>query len=72
MSRHFERLRERVDCLIHGHRDLSRAPAYGVILSGSTEKELRYCSACGSPVWVAVSPDQRLPPSWSGTGLAGA
>lgn len=68
MTRRCERLRERLDCLIHGHRNLSRAPAYAEALSGPTDKELHYCGECGSPVWVPVPHDTQVR-TWSGSGL---
>lgn len=54
MSHLCERLRERLHCLIRGHR-VSRAPAYAAILPDRpSDKELHYCETCGSPVWVTV------------------
>lgn len=54
MSRRCQRLRERIACLIHGHRDLTPAAAYGEILTGAADQELHYCGACGSPVWISI------------------
>lgn len=54
MTRRCERLRERLDCLVHGHR-LSGAAVYsGVVPGGQRDKELHYCEACGTPVWVTL------------------
>ena len=72
MSRRCQRLRERIECIIHGHRDLTPAAAYGEILTGADDKELHYCGACGSAVWVTTPRNQHRPRSWSDTGLAGA
>ena len=72
MNRYCERLRERLSCLIHGHRDLSPAPAYAMKLSDESAKGLHYCGACGSPVWVPIAHDSRPPQDWTNTGLAGA
>ena len=72
MSRRCQRLRERIACLIHGHHDLTPAAAYGEVLPGTADRELHYCGACGSPVWVTIPRDQHRPPIWSDTGLAGA
>jgi len=71
MGRCFERLRERLHCLVHGHRDLAGAPAYAEVLAGRFDRELYYCGACGAPVWIPVRRDEHLPPSWTDTGLAG-
>lgn len=71
MSRRCQRLRERIACLIHGHRDLAPAAAYGEIVPGTADQELHYCGACGSPVWVAIPHDQHRRQSWRATGLAG-
>lgn len=50
----FRRFRDRLDCFIHGHRDLAPADAFGEELPDRGEdKDLHYCSACGSPVWLA-------------------
>lgn len=52
-KRLFQRLRARIDCFLHGHRDLAPADAYGEELpERDEEKQLHYCGACGSPVWV--------------------
>ena len=69
MRDRFERLRERVDCLVHGHRDVARAPAYAEALSGPTDKELRYCGACGAPVWLPVPHEADWPRTWAAAGL---
>lgn len=46
-------VRERLKCSMRGHRDLAPADAFGEELPDrDEEKELHYCGACGSPVWV--------------------
>jgi hypothetical protein len=48
------RLGDRLTCLFRGHHDLAPADAYGEELPEcDEEKELHYCGACGSPVWVS-------------------
>ncbi|HET6882339.1 MAG TPA: hypothetical protein VFI31_19395 [Pirellulales bacterium] len=69
MTRRCTRLRERLDCLFHGHRDLSRAPAYGEVLAGLADKELHYCGACGGPVWLPASHEPHGPRTWSAAGF---
>ena len=70
MSHFCERSRARLNCLMHGHRDLSGPPVYAEILpGGATDKELHYCGACGGPVWVTVSHQVSRPPTWASTGL---
>lgn len=70
MSRLCERWRERLSCLLHGHRDLTCAPAYGEFVAGAAgEKELHYCGACGSPTWIAKSHREPRPPTWASSGL---
>lgn len=50
----FRRFRDRLDCFIHGHRDLAQADAFAEELPDlDQDKGLHYCGACGSPVWVA-------------------
>lgn len=69
MTPHYwDRSRRRLDCLIHGHRDIARAAAYGEILPGRTAKELHYCGSCGGPVWVESRAPQ-APRDWAVTGL---
>ncbi|MGH7135263.1 MAG: hypothetical protein ACREHD_05945 [Pirellulales bacterium] len=70
MNRLCERSRQRLNCLIHGHRDLSGPPVYAEITpGGASEKELHYCGACGGPVWAAVPHQAMGPPTWASTGL---
>lgn len=69
MKRRWQRLRERLDCSIHGHRDLARAAAYAETRTGSQDKELHYCGACGGPAWLPAPRDSKGPRSWAGTGL---
>ena len=48
------RFRSRLTCWFRGHRDLAPADAYGEELPDrDEEKELHYCGACGSPVWIS-------------------
>ena len=70
MSHLCERSRERLGCLLHGHRDLSRAAAYSEVLPGGlSDNELHYCGACGGPVWVAMPHQRSGPMTWASTGL---
>ena len=65
MKHRLERLREQLYCWIHGHR-LARAPAYaGVLPNGQKDEELRYCEACGTPVWVSVPHECRASRRWA-------
>lgn len=53
-QRMFKRFWDRLDCFIHGHRELAPADAFAEELPDlDQDKELHYCGACGSPVWVA-------------------
>ena len=69
MARIWERCREWLKCSLHGHRGLSRAPAYAEVLAGATDKELHYCGACGGPAWVSVPHEARGKRTWAGSGL---
>lgn len=71
MNRYCERLCEILKCVIHGRHDLSSAPAYAMKVSDAPDKELHYCRACGSPVWVSIPRDPRPPQDWTNTGLVG-
>lgn len=68
MTRYCERSRRRLDCLVHGHRDVTRAAAYGGVFPGQSAQELHYCGSCGGPVWVSSPPPNR-PATWDSTGL---
>lgn len=67
-ARYWDRSRRRLDCLIHGHRDVASAAAYGELPPGHAAKELHYCGSCGGPVWVEAS-GTRAPRDWATTGL---
>jgi hypothetical protein len=68
MARLWERSRERMDCLLHGHRDLTRAAAYSETSAGR-DKELHYCGACGGAAWVSTPPKARRTRTWADMGL---
>lgn len=70
MSRLWDRSRARIECLFHGHRGLSRAPAYGEVSSAvGGEKELHYCGECGGPAWISKPHRASGPQTWGSTGL---
>jgi hypothetical protein len=50
------RFSERWRCYWHGHRDLTRMASYGGILADGRLRELHFCLACNSPVWVVRRP----------------
>lgn len=45
-------LLERFRCLCQGHRALTTCATYGAELPNGRMRELRYCLACDSLVWV--------------------
>lgn len=43
---------ERALCFCRGHRDLSLTASYGGVLPDGHVRDLHFCRACDSPVWV--------------------
>ena|ERR1700676_86997 len=52
---------ERFHCFCWGHRALTSCATYGAGLPDGRIRELRYCLACDSPVWVEHQPDAMKP-----------
>lgn len=48
---------ERFRCFCQGHRALTTCATYGAELPDGRIRELRYCLACDSLVWVKQQPD---------------
>jgi hypothetical protein len=54
-------LLERFLCVCRGHRALTSCASYSKTLPNGRIRELRYCLACDSPVWVDHQPDATKP-----------
>ncbi len=58
---------QRLYCMLHGHRALTNCATYSSIMPNGLVRDLRYCLACDSPVWIVhpledVAPE--LPLEW--------
>lgn len=58
---------QRIHCMLHGHQALTKCATYSSTLPDGRVRELRYCLACDSPVWIDgpsgdVTPE--LPQEW--------
>ena len=53
--------------------DIAIAPAaaYGEVLTGTADRELHDCGACGNPVRISIPRDWRERQRWNATGQAG-
>jgi hypothetical protein len=58
---------ERCRCCLAGHRSLSSCAAYEATLPDGRVRELHFCLACNSPVWIVRVPNGAghplMPPS---------
>lgn len=61
---------QRIDCCLHGHRDLTKFATYSSLLPDGQVRDLHFCLACDSPVWITHPPTDDtpdLPPDWLDT-----
>jgi hypothetical protein len=56
-------LLQRFLCFCRGHRKLTSCASYSAGMQNGRVRELRYCLACDSPVWVE-QPADATPPSF--------